>query len=446
MLGSSSGAVWLCKTGHVTQGRDDLALLQRLTSERTETTWLEFKENKADPQMIGENISALANSAVLEGRARSYMVWGVRDDDHMIVGTSFDPLTAKKSNELLVPWLNRLLEPQVHIDFRTVQVGSGLQTVILEVEASRSRPVSFSGTEYVRVGSQTHKLKDYPEHERRLWRAFETDVFEAGVACESASENDVLELLDYGAYYDLFRLSLPETRGGYVRQFEQDGLVVRGAVGWSITNLGAVLFARDMSRFPSIARKQVRVVEYAGNNRVDTVHEQRGTRGYASGFGGLIEYVNSRLPRRESLGSALRTDEAMYPRIIIRELIANMLIHQDFTMTGSGPMIEIFDGRIEITNPGVPLIDVRRFVDYPPRSRNEDTAAVMTAIGVSEQRGSGWDKIAALSEVHQLPAPDISVTESTRVTVFAPKTFAKMTKPERVRAVYLTCLSSSRLG
>jgi len=131
----------------------------------------------------------------------------------------------------------------------------------------------------------------------------------------------------------------------------------------------------------------------------------------------------------------------MYPELAVRELLANMLIHQDFTVTGSGPMVEIFDGRVEITNPGVPIIDAKRFVDYPPRSRNEKIAETMTTIGVSEQRGSGWDKIAALADQHELAAPDIDVTESTRVTLFAPKPLSKMSKTERMRAVYLhACL------
>lgn len=417
--------------------RDDKALLQKLTSEPAEAGWLEFKENKADPQMIGEYISALSNSAVLNRRATAYMVWGVRDGDHFLVGTSFDPMTAKKGNEDLIPWLTRMLDPQVHFLFRPVDIGPDIRIWLLQIEAARSRPVAFAGTEYVRIGTQKHKLKDYPEHERRLWKAFETEVFEAGTALERVRESEVLALIDYPTYYDLMGLNLPATRTGYIDRFERDGIIVRGSVGWSITNLGALLFARDLKQFPGLSRKQVRVVHYNGNNRVETIHEQRGVRGYANGFEGLVDYVNSRLPRSEEIGEALRRESAMYPELAIRELLANMLIHQDFTVTGAGPMVEIFDGRVEITNPGVPLIDARRFVDYPPRSRNEKVAEMMTTVGVSEQRGSGWDKIAALAERHELAAPEIDVTESTRVSLFAPKPLGRMSKSERVRAVYL---------
>ena len=79
----------------------------------SETGWLEFKVNKAEPQNIGEYISALANSAALEGRAHAYMLWGVADDGHAIVGTSFDPRTARQGNEELESWLLRLLSPRI---------------------------------------------------------------------------------------------------------------------------------------------------------------------------------------------------------------------------------------------------------------------------------------------------------------------------------------------
>ena len=97
----------------------DHRLLAKLCAEKTEQPWLEFKEGNADPQEIGEYISALANSAVLSGRTHAYLVWGVRDRDHAIVGTKFDPWTRKAAgNEDLIPWLTRNLDPQVYFSFR----------------------------------------------------------------------------------------------------------------------------------------------------------------------------------------------------------------------------------------------------------------------------------------------------------------------------------------
>ena len=72
-----------------------------------ETEWVEFKRNNADPQQIGKNISALANSAALEGKPFAYVVWGIRDEDHVIEGTSFDPRNARVGQEELESWVLR---------------------------------------------------------------------------------------------------------------------------------------------------------------------------------------------------------------------------------------------------------------------------------------------------------------------------------------------------
>lgn len=153
-------------------------------------------------------------------------------------------------------------------------------------------------------------------------------------------------------------------------------------------------------------------------------------------------YINQILPKNEVIGEAFRKDVPMYPELAVRELVANAIIHQDFFMQGTGPMIEIFRGRIEITNPENPLIDKERFVDHPPISRNEMLASFMRRIGVCEERGSGFDKVVFQTEFYQLPAPEIDIFDNhTRVTLFSHQSFAEMSKEDRIRACYLhACL------
>jgi predicted HTH transcriptional regulator len=151
----------------------------------------------------------------------------------------------------------------------------------------------------------------------------------------------------------------------------------------------------------------------------------------------LIQWINDQLPENIHIGNALRKSVPMYPEIAIREIVANALIHQDLGQTGSGPLIEIFKSRIEITNPGRPLISPDRFLDLPPQSRNERLAALLRRMGICEEAGSGVDRALHAVEVFQLPPPDFSVEDgSTRVTLYAHRTFADMDKAERVRAAY----------
>jgi predicted HTH transcriptional regulator len=166
------------------------------------------------------------------------------------------------------------------------------------------------------------------------------------------------------------------------------------------------------------------------------------TRGYASGFEEMIRSINEQLPANEVLGQAFRREVRMYPEVAIRELVANALIHQDFALRGDGPKVEIFDDRVEITNPGRPLIDTLRFVDEPPLSRNEHLAAMMRRMNICEERGSGIDKALFEIEFHQLPAPEFRVTDQHTVAILSSAIpLARMGKSDRIRACYLhACL------
>ncbi len=419
-----------------------VSLVRELCKLPHETEWVEFKENDAEPQQIGEYLSALANSAALAGKAFAYLVWGVSDGEHKVVGTKFSLATAKVGNEELESWLLRSLAPKIHFRFFDVVVDN-LPVVLLEIERAFRQPVQFQGAEFIRVGSYKKRLKDFPEKERALWRLFDKVPFESGVAVERVPDDEVLRLLDYPAYFDLLKRPLPENRAGILAALEDDKLIVLcEAGGWNITNLGAILFAKHLDDFAVLKRKAMRVILYRGNSRAAGGKEQVGSKGYASGFEGLIGYVNGLLPSNEVIGQALRKDVPMYPELAVRELVANALIHQDFFMTGVGPMVEIFEDRIEISNPGMPLVATDRFVDTPPRSRNEGLASLMRRIGICEERGSGWDKVVDQTEFYQLPAPLPEATDDhTRVVLFAHRPLTKMDKADRIRAVYLhACL------
>lgn len=417
-------------------------ILSELRKLPRETEWVEFKSNKAAPEEIGEYLSALANAAALTGKVHAWLVWGLSNDTHDIVGTSFNPASAKVGNEELESWLLRLLSPKINFRFYAFQVDDK-PVVLLEIGAAFRHPVQFRGTEYIRIGSYKKKLKDFPEKERALWRVFERIPFEREIAAENIAAEEVLKLLDYPAYFDLLSLPLPEGREGILAALAADDMVAPGSAGlWNITNLGAVLFAKRLTDFRTLTRKAVRVALYKGESRVETVREQEGNKGYAAGFEGLIGFVTNLLPSNEVIGQALRKQVPMFPELAIRELVANALIHQDFHATGTGPMVEIFNSRMEVTNPGLPLVQTDRFLDSPPRSRNEALASLMRRIGICEERGSGVDKIVFQTELYQLPAPLFETSgEHTRAVLFSHRDLKHMDKDDRVRACYLhACL------
>lgn len=128
------------------------SLVQELRKLPTETEWVEFKENRAEPEEIGEYISALANSAALCGKGAGYVVWGIEDKTHRVVGTTFDPHKAKVGEEEIENWLLRHLSPQIEFHFFTIEL-DGLCVVLLEIEHTRERPVQLKNAAVVSTRS-----------------------------------------------------------------------------------------------------------------------------------------------------------------------------------------------------------------------------------------------------------------------------------------------------
>lgn len=407
-----------------------------------ETPWFEFKESNSYSEMVGELIAGLSNSAALAGKDTAWLVWGIKDKTHEIVGTTFEPSTAKKGNQDLESWLVQMLRPRIRIQFHCITV-DGFKVVMLEIPAAYGQPTAFAGREMIRISEVLKPLSDVPQTERDLWRSFDVTPYEQRVALTDTTDAEVLDLLDFTSYFELIAASLPSSQTEILKKLADEKFIRKNAAGaWDISNLGAILFAKNIELFPTISRKSVRLIVYEGKSRIKTKREQTGRKGYAIGFKGLMEYLKALLPENEVIGTAFRERVSMYPELSMRELIANALIHQDFSITGSGPMVEIFDDRVEITNPGAPLGDIQRLLDQAPRSRNENLAAFMRRIGLCEERGSGVDKVVAETEFYQLPPPRWEISgEAFRAVMFAHKELNNMDKEDRIHACYLhACL------
>lgn len=265
-----------------------------------ETEWLEFKLNDCQPEDIGEYISALSNSAALEGHAWGYLIWGISDETHEIIGTTFDPTSAKKGNEELEGWLLRLLEPRIDFKFFKVEI-KGKSVVLLAIGKAFRHPVRFQGVEYIRIGSYKKKLKDHQEKERELWKVFDQSPFEDAPAATDWNASQILETLDYPAYFRLLGLPVPTDLLATLKALEGDELVRPQDNGyWTVTNLGALLLAHDVTAFRSIRRKAARIIVYKGNDKINGIREVEVKSGYASGFEQLLSTIDNLLPRSES--------------------------------------------------------------------------------------------------------------------------------------------------
>lgn len=388
--------------------------------------------------MIGEDISALANSAIIADRAHAYMIWGVDDATHEIVGTKIRLKQEKKGNQELENWLRYLLSKNADFEFQSVEV-NGKHIELIIISKAIGVPVSFEKVEYIRVGSYTKKLMEFPSLQTQLWDRLRCEQFEDTHAMIDLQFEDVIRHLNCEAYFESLNLPTPTSPERYAHYLQEEGFAVKQDNGlYAITNLGAILFAKRLSDFPRVGRKAIRIVQYEGNNRLTILKENTANEGYAISFENAVKFVSNLLPSKEDINSVLRKTVSTFPLPAIREAIANSLIHQDFFITGTGPLIEVFDNRVEVTNSGIPLVDVMRIVDNPPKSRNEKLASIMRRLNMCEELGRGWDRMVISCEIQKLPAPRIQIyQESTKVSLFSRLEFTNIPMEDKIWSTYL---------
>ncbi len=416
-----------------------IELIYSLVGFPAETEWLEFKEGNGDAEKIGRDISALANSAALCGRDRAYRIWGVADSNHELVGTAFNPYTKKaKGNQDLLIWLRRFLSPNANYEFDRFS-HNDKDYVVLTVKAASAQPVSFDKACYIREGSSTTRLVNGSAKEAELWHRLQSADFEDRVALENQTAPEVLEQLDISAYYELLGQRRPSGAEAVIEDLVEQGMVFLQDNGrYSITNLGALLVARKLSAFLALRKRPIRVVRYAGKGNFEILSDETFDKGYAISISEAAKYIMTQIPAREESDGAFRRMVYEYPQRAIRELLANMVIHQDISDSTAGPLVSLYDNRAVFSNPGTSLIPVHRVLNAQPRTRNVALARILRQMDLCEEGGTGWDLVVAECERIHIAAPKIVSDEElgTQVTLYSGSAFERMTKAERKDATY----------
>lgn len=426
------------------EDREIVAVLAGLLSHGVaESEVIEYKTNLFDKEMFGKYISALSNSAALHDEKYAYIFWGIEDSTLKVVGTSFEPFNHKiaGTSELLIPWLSRMISP-CGFEFRKISY-EGKNIVVLLISAAQWVETKFKGIAYIRVDSTTTALDNHLAKKRLLWSKLVQGTFEEDYAMIAKSAQEVLSLLDCSVYYQMLEKKIPSNLNDILLMLIHEGCItqeLKVSNAFNITNLGALLFAKDLSAFRGLRNKAIRVIRYRGVNRLHADTDFTFTEGYATGFQKLLILLQMLLPKEESFDKGIRKEYCVYPEIILRELIPNALIHQDFIIKGQQPRIEIFDDRIEIMNAGDPLIPTNRFLDMPPISRNEALARLMHKLRICEERGSGIDRVLAAIEQKRLPALVIrSENSSVTAVVYLYKSWEQLSREDKVNLCYQHC-------
>ncbi len=332
------------------------------------------------------------------------------------------------------------IEPPLVIDHAVVEF-RGEPILLVHVPEQANKPAHRRGKSieesWVRSGGTTRKASRHEVGALMLNSA--TPRWEELRTSGLLAIEEAMDRLDLDTVAKLLQRPLPGELDVLAQWLVDEGILTPDGRGYYITNFGAIAAARKLEHFSTLERKRIRVIRYRGTNKVETIDELPGQRGYAVGFEGLIGHLKRILPHSEVIQQSLRAEVSVYPEIALRELIANALIHQDFSVTGAGPMVEIFDDRIEFTNPGSLLPGKRpdRLIGTTPESRNEKLASAFRRYRICEERGTGFQKVVQSVELFGLPPIVFTPMENSfRVTLYAPRKFTEMAQSERIEACY----------
>lgn len=394
-------------------------LLDRLRTEPRESEWLEFKNDRYEPQALGEYLSALANSACLLGKPRAYLVFGIADGSHAVVGTTFDPGAEKaKGNQLLQLWLSCGMQPNTGFEVHAFEY-EGKRVVMFEIHPAYDRPVKFYGTAHIRDGTSKTELEKYPEKVRQIWRR---RVDWSAQTCEQAT------------IADLDPMAITKARHEYKTKFpakaaEVDGwddptflnkakLTIKGV----ITHTALLLLGREEVATllsPAVARISW-MLKNERNEEQDYEH-----------FGPpLLLNVDKVLARIRNLtirelpsGTLFPLEMSQYDPWVLREALHNCIAHQDYGLRGRIQVVET-PGNLLLTNvggflPGSVEAVIRQ--DAPSEVyRNPFLAEAMVNLNMIDTQGGGIKRMFQAQRRRFFPLPDYDLSAPERVVLTIP--------------------------
>lgn len=401
-----------------------IAIVDKLRAHGRETSTVEFKSNWDQPGDIGEYLSALANAAVLERRDHAWLVWGVSDRNHEIIGTTFNPFLAKgDGKQPLIMWLTQLTSPRPDFQFHEVHHSQG-RVVLLEINTPRTAPLAFGGIRYIRIDSHKTKLSEHADKESRLWELLGQKSDWTGEIVPGATLDD-LDDAAVAAARQRFTEFLIKSESDALRH-EQ---IRADAEGWDtatllnkarltkagrITRAALLLLGKDESaHFLSPADAKLSWILRDARNGTVASHP------YGMPFLLATDQVFRRI-RNEPIeampdGTLFPVAVQRYDAWVIREALHNCVAHQDYRLGGKINIVEHPD-RVVFTNLGQfipPSVEWMLEHQSPPEHyRNQWLIDGMIRLRMIDQVGSGIRRMFQTQRDRFFPLPDFVLDET----------------------------------
>lgn len=374
---------------------DWLDVLQRI--DKGEDALTEFGRYRSwnDKDWL-KTVCAMANS---QG---GLVILGVLDDG-AIDGV---PLDSEKVQERLTNFLQNGLSQPVRARLGRHEDPKGWVHWVQVDRMRGSEPMKYRGRTYVRRG----RSSDEPEATelQELYNVFGLVLTEERIIPGTTVADIEVEVfreymrrrgVELGG--DLGITLETDLRNREVLDEDMDGQL-------RTTLFGLLCFGRAPQDHGPTRNFWIDIVAYAGTCRADEVLISAQARGRLDEQVTRAEGWLRSLGRQERYRGLVREDLWIVPQKAIRECLVNAVAHRDYSILGGRILLEVFDDRVVVTSPGA-LPNHKRpasvLAGGVPRSRNEATANMLFDLGLMEQRGSGYPRIARAMSRFNATAP-----------------------------------------
>lgn len=356
---------------------------------------------------IAEEVCSFANSA------GGYVLMGV-DNGNRIVGIEIDNNKRSAIQDAIGE-----ISPMLHYDMYRVEV-DGKSVWVIDVPSGKSKPYFFSGSTYIREGANCQKLTNVDEI-RNVFRRNDRIYFDA-IPLPKADLSKELDEDNFREFRYAAGIGLGISDGQILENlqiFDENDNVKSG---------GVLFFARHPENLYFHA--VIRCVLFKGTDKVYILDDKTFGGPLLQQYNRAIEWLKGKLQvSYEITGTGPRKETWEIPLSVFKESIINALSHRDYYEQGAGIMIEMYDDRVEITNPGdLPSVVARNF-GRRSLSRNPLIFGLFTRMHLVEHVGSGIPRMRKDMLDAGLPEP-IFETDGMFTVIFKRPTVTQAAKNE----------------
>jgi len=355
---------------------------------------------------ITEEVCAFANAS------GGVVLIGV-DDANTIKGITID--NAKRS--AIQNSINEI-SPVLKCDFNIIEV-DGKNIAVIEVPSGQNKPYVLSGAIYVRQGPNSQKLTTVEEM-RDFFQQADKIYFDDAICKEANIEDDIAKenINTFRFEAGLVNVTSNEQLFTNLKLVTNDGQLKNGTV---------LFFGSNPEKF--FEKAVIRCVAFDGIDKRYIVDDKVMTGTLYQQYQKSMIWLKSKLDVRydiEGEGGKPRKELWEIPETAFKETIINSLAHRDYYDKGARITIEVFDDRVEISNPGG-LVSAVPKSEFGKRSasRNPLIFGLFERMRLVEQIGSGITRIRDVMNDEGLTPPEFNIDGMFTVTLRRPFDFEK---------------------